>query len=157
MNETPATTSPEGSTTILTQSMARVLLLPIFMVAMATMVKGYADTGDGFSAGVIASLGVLLQYVAIGAEETERSPIVHFAAAGALVGLVIALGVAFLPVLAGEAVLTHFPAPGEHVIHFGSLELITAVLFDVGVFLIVFGFGVGVIGTIARATHWSRR
>ena len=157
MNETASTTSSARSTTILTRSMARLLLLPIFIIAVATMVKGYADTGDGFSAGVIAALGVLLQYVAIGAEETERSPMVHFAAAGALVGLVIALGVAFLPVLAGEAVLTHFPAPGRHVIHVGSLELITAVLFDVGVFLIVFGFGVGVIGTIARATHWSRR
>ena len=157
MGPTPTTTTTSTTTTILTRAMARVLLLPIFMVAVATMVKGYAGAGDGFSAGVIAALGVLLQYVAIGAEETERSPIVHFATAGALVGLAIALAVAFLPVLGDEAVLTHWPGPGEHVVHIGSLELITAVLFDVGVFLVVFGFGVGVIGTIARAAHWSRR
>lgn len=155
----PDTTSPptDTSPTILTRVMARVLLLPIFVVAVATMVKGYASAGDGFSAGVIAALGVLLQYVAIGAEETERSPIVHFATAGALVGLALSLAVAFVPVLGGGDVLTHWPGPGEHVVHLGSLELITAVLFDVGVFLIVFGFGVGVIGTIARAAHWSRR
>ncbi len=155
----PDTTSPptDTSPTILTRAMARVLLLPIFVVAVATMVKGYASAGDGFSAGVIAALGVLLQYVAIGAEETERSPIVHFATAGALVGLALSLAVAFVPVLGGDDVLTHWPGPGEHVVHLGSLELITAVLFDVGVFLIVFGFGVGVIGTIARAAHWSRR
>lgn len=155
----PDTTSPptDTSPTILTRAMARVLLLPIFVVAVATMVKGYASAGDGFSAGVIAALGVLLQYVAIGAEETERSPIVHFATAGALVGLALSLAVAFVPVLGGADVLTHWPGPGEHVVHLGTLELITAVLFDVGVFLIVFGFGVGVIGTIARAAHWSRR
>lgn len=149
--------STSSGTTILTRSMARALLLPIFVVAVATMVKGYAGAGDGFSAGVIAALGVLLQYVAIGAEETERSPIVHYASAGALVGMAIALAVAFLPALGGAAVLTHWPGPGEHVVHVGSLELITAMLFDVGVFLIVFGFGVGAIGTIARATHWRRR
>ena len=149
--------STSSGTTILTRSMARALLLPIFVVAVATMVKGYAGAGDGFSAGVIAALGVLLQYVAIGAEETERSPIVHYASAGALVGMAIGLAVAFLPALGGAAVLTHWPGPGDHVVHFGSLELITAVLFDVGVFLVVFGFGVGVIGTIARATHWRRR
>jgi multisubunit Na+/H+ antiporter MnhB subunit len=153
---TDSATTATG-TTILTRAIARALLLPIFMVAVATMVKGYTDTGDGFSAGVIAALGVLLQYVAIGAEETERSPIVHYASAGALVGMAIALAVAFLPALGGAAVLTHWPGPGDHVVHVGSLELITAVLFDVGVFLVVFGFGVGVIGTIARATHWRRR
>ncbi|MER3484611.1 MAG: hypothetical protein C4345_00180, partial [Chloroflexota bacterium] len=38
-----------------------------------------------------------------------------------------------------------------HVVHLGSLELITAVLFDVGVFLLVLGFATGVIDLIARS------
>lgn len=144
------------STTLLTQAMARLLLLPTFMIALAVMIKGYAETGDGFAAGVIAALGVLLQYVALGAETIERTAVVKHAATGAVVGLLIALLVAFLPLLRGEPVLTHWPPPDASVVHLGSLELITAVLFDVGVFLIVFGFSVGVIGTIAHATQWSR-
>ncbi|MBA2277143.1 MAG: MnhB domain-containing protein, partial [Chloroflexia bacterium] len=128
-------------TTLLTQTMARLLLLPTFMVALAVMVKGYAETGDGFAAGVIAALGVLLQYVACGAESIERTPVVRFAATGAMAGLAIALLVAFVPLLRGEAVLTHWPPPGADVLHLGALEVITAVLFDIGVFLIVFGFG----------------
>ncbi len=137
-------------TTVLTQTVARLLLVPIFMVALAILVKGYADVGDGFSAGVVAALGVLLQYVAFGYQAIRRLAIVRLAPYGALVGVVISLGVTFIPVMTGEPLLRHAPAAGEPVAHLGALELITPVLFDVGVFLVVFGFAVGVIGTIAR-------
>ncbi|MGN6485131.1 MAG: MnhB domain-containing protein [Thermomicrobiales bacterium] len=138
-------------TTVVTRSAIRILLIPTFLIAIATMLKGYGDTGDGFSAGVIAALGIAIQGVAFGADEFERLPLVRFAPAGSFVGLLLALTLAFLPVFWGYPVMTHFPLPGEHVVHFGTLELITAVLFDVSVFLVVFGFGVGVVTAIARA------
>jgi hypothetical protein len=47
--------------------------------------------------------------------------------------------------------LTHWPLVGDKAGHFGRLEFITPVLFDIGVFLVVFGFCVGVLGAIARA------
>ncbi len=34
---------------------ARLLLLPSWMIAFAILIKGYSDSGDGFSAGVIAA------------------------------------------------------------------------------------------------------
>jgi multicomponent Na+:H+ antiporter subunit B len=40
-------------------------------------------------------------------------------------------------VLGGDPPFTHVPGPGEDVAHIGSLELISAVAFDVGVFLVV--------------------
>ncbi|MBA2754070.1 MAG: MnhB domain-containing protein [Chloroflexia bacterium] len=137
-------------TTVLTQTVARLLLVPIFMVALAILVKGYADVGDGFSAGVVAALGVLLQDVAFGYRAIGRLTIVRLAPYGALAGALIALGVTFVPVLTGEPLLRHRPGAGEPVAHLGALELITPVLFDIGVFLVVFGFAVGVIGMIAR-------
>ena len=141
--------------TILTQLVARLFLAPILVTAAAVLVKGYADTGDGFAAAVIAAFGVLLQYVAFGHHATDRvfparrMPLVSAA------GLLLALLVAFLPPLWGLPPLTHRPAPGAAVIHLGTLELLTAVLFDVGVFLLVFGFAVRAIDLIARlaATH----
>lgn len=139
------------TTTVLTRSAARMLLIPTILIALATMFKGYADTGDGFSAGVIAALAIALQGVAFGAEEFERLPLVRYAPAGSFVGLLLALAVAFSPVLVGDPVMTHWPRAGEPVIHFGTLEVLTAVLFDIAVFLIVFGFGVGTLSTIARA------
>jgi multisubunit Na+/H+ antiporter MnhB subunit len=58
--------------------------------------------------------------------------------------------VAAVPVLLGEPVLTHYPRPGSSVIYLGTLELITPVLFDLGIFFLVFGFAVGAISAFAR-------
>ena len=138
-------------TTVLTQVVARLLFLPGLLIAIGVMIKGYADTGDGFSAGVIAALVVGLQLMAFGANELERLPLVRFAPAGTFLGVFIALLTAFVPAIRGEPLFTHWPPSGDEVIHFGTLEIITAVAFDVGVFFVVFGFGVGVIGAIARA------
>ncbi|MEJ7838920.1 MAG: MnhB domain-containing protein [Thermomicrobiales bacterium] len=138
-------------TTVLTQLIARALLLPTFLIALAIMLKGYADTGDGFSAGVIASLGVLMQCVAFGPDELDTLPLVKYAPAGTFVGLILALMIVFVPALFGPDLLTHWPAAGDSATHFGTLEFITPVVFDIGVFLVVFGFCVGVIGAIARA------
>jgi multisubunit Na+/H+ antiporter MnhB subunit len=130
---------------------SRLLLAPAFMVALATLVKGYVDAGDGFAAGVIAALAVGLQFVAFGADEVERTLPVRFAPAVAAVGLVVALMVTFVPILRGDPLLTHLPRPGAAVVHLGTLELLTAVLFDVGVFLLVLGFGVETIRLLIRA------
>jgi multisubunit Na+/H+ antiporter MnhB subunit len=138
-------------TTVLTQAIARLLFLPALMVAIATLVKGYADTGDGFTAGVIAALAVLLQFVAFGEREVERLLPIRFAPAAAAAGLVLALVVAFVPTLFGRPIMTHAPGADADVVHIGTVELITAVAFDVGVFLLVFGFAVSTIGLIARA------
>ena len=61
-------------TTVLTRMVARLLLAPVLVVAAAVLVKGYADVGDGFAAGVIAALGVLLQYLAFGRAAVRAGP-----------------------------------------------------------------------------------
>jgi multisubunit Na+/H+ antiporter MnhB subunit len=134
-----------------TQEVARLLYLPTFVVAAAILVKGFVQTGDGFSAGVVCAMGVLLRYLAFGHEEAKRLPAVRHATAIAFSGLLVALGVAGAPLLLGDAVLTHYPASGTEPIHLGTLELMSAVLFDLGVFLLVFGFSVGVVSFFARA------
>ncbi len=138
-------------TSVMTQMVSRLLLLPTLVAAAAVLVKGYVDTGDGFNAGVIAALGVLLQYVAFGYREAERLLPIRYAPIGGVVGgLLIALAVAFLPVASGQPILTHSPPPGAKVIHLGTLEILSAVVFDVGVFLLVFGFITGAMRMIAR-------
>lgn len=127
------------------------MLAPTLMLAAAMLVKGYADTGDGFAAGVIAALGLVLQYIAFGVREAEaRLPLRH-APKVATGGLLLTLGVAFAPVAAGRPPLTHTPGAGEHVTHVGSLELMTPVLFDVGVFLLVVGALVAAVRLLAVA------
>jgi len=114
------------------------LLGPALMVAAALIVKGYADVGDGFSAAVIVALALGLRYIVLGPERTEAGlPIVRHAPAVATGGLVLALAVAFFPIVVGDPPFTHLPGPGEEVVKIGSLELITAVAFDVGLFVLV--------------------
>lgn len=140
------------STTWLTRLTARLLFAPILAMAVAVLVKGYASVGDGFSAGMIAALAPLLQYLALGREETERRLPMRYVPALAFVGLLAALVVASIPLLRGDPVLTHLPAPGADVTVLGTLEIITAVTFDAAIFLLVLGAAVGIIHTIARAT-----
>ncbi|HEU5433163.1 MAG TPA: MnhB domain-containing protein [Thermomicrobiales bacterium] len=138
--------------TAMTRTVAKLLFLPSLMIALATLVKGYADTGDGFTAGVIAGLAVLLQIIVFGREEVERMLPLRWAPRTAFVGLAIALLDALAPLAFGRPVMTHLPPAGVEPIHFGSLELLTAVAFDVGVFLLVFGFSVTAIDLLGRAS-----
>jgi multisubunit Na+/H+ antiporter MnhB subunit len=126
------------------------LLGPALMVALALIVKGYTDVGDGFSAAVIVALAVALRYIALGRERAERSlPILRHAPAIATGGLLIALAVGMFPVFLGDPPFTHLPPPGEPVVKIGTLELITAVAFDLGLFLLVTGVLVTLVHQLA--------
>lgn len=133
------------------QTVARLLLVPGWIIALALMLKGYVDVGDGFSAGVIAALVVIIQGLAFGAEEMEQMVLARLAPMLAFIGLAIAYSIAFVPAIFGEPMMNHYPTMNEPVIHFGALEIITPVLFDIAVFLVVYGFCVGGMMAISRA------
>lgn len=141
---------PEGVTSVMTRVIARLLLMPTVVTAAAILVKGYVEPGDGFSAGVVVALGILMQYLAFGRVQAEKLLPLRGIGYGAFVGLLVTLAVAFRPLFVGEPFMTHWPPPGDDVIYLGTLELITAVAFDVGIFLLVVGYGTGTIGLIAR-------
>ena len=127
-------------------------LLPVAaVVAGALIVKGYTDVGEGFGAGVIVALAIGLRYVVLGPERADRSlPVVRRAPLIAAVGLLVALASGFVGVALGEPPFTHHPRPGESVIHIGTLELTTAVAFDIGLFLLVVGAVVLLIRELSR-------
>jgi multisubunit Na+/H+ antiporter MnhB subunit len=127
------------------------LLGPALMVAAALIVKGYTDVGDGFSAGVIVALAVGMRYVVLGPEQAEAElPGLRRAPAAAVAGLLVALAVGFFPVALGDPPFTHLPPPGDDVVKVGTLELITPVAFDLGLFLLVAGALVTLLHHLAR-------
>ena len=136
-------------TSVLTRMVARALLAPTLVVAAAILVKGYAGVGDGFAAGIVAALGILLQFLAFGRDAVAGALPVARAPVVALCGLALAAAVFAAPLALGGAPLEHWPPPGEEPVHVGSLELISAVVFDVGVFLLVLGAAVSIIDAIA--------
>jgi multisubunit Na+/H+ antiporter MnhB subunit len=127
-------------------------LLPVaLVVAVALMVKGYGDVGEGFGAGVIVALAIGLRYVVLGPERADRTmPLARRGHLLAAAGLLIALASGFVGVLFGQAPFTHYPRSGEPVLRIGTLELTTAVAFDVGLFLLVVGVVVQLIRTLTR-------
>ena len=133
------------------QAVANLVLAPTLVVAAAVLVKGYADTGDGFAGGAIAAAAILLQYVAHGAAAVRAAFPVRWAQPAAIAGVALALAVALQAPLRGEPLLTHEPAPGPEPVKLGTLEVITAVAFDVGVFLLVFGAVVAIVDALAGA------
>lgn len=137
-------------TGVMTRTVAKLLFLPTLVTAVAILVKGYAQPGDGFSAGMVASLGVLLQYLAFGRRKVERLPLIGLVGKSTFAGLLVALLVAAVPVLLGDPVFTHYPRAGSGAVYLGTIELITAFVFDAAVFVIVLGFAVGATKLIAN-------
>lgn len=137
-------------TSIMTRVIARLLLAPVLITAIAILVKGYVQPGDGFSAGVVAALGILMQYLAFGRDEVERTLPVRGIGTLSYFGLLIALTVAIVPLFLGDPLFNHYPGPGEPVVYAGTLEFITPVIFDTGIALLVLGYGTGIISLISR-------
>lgn len=139
----------------MTDLVARLLLGPTLIVAAALLVKGYAESGGGFAAGVVASLGVLLQHFSLGREEVERRlPWTARSHRLALAGLALMAAVVLGPAAVGTPLAWHLPRPDGHVVKLGPLDLHTALLFEIGVALAVFGFVVAAVHRIG-AVAWE--
>lgn len=129
---------------------ARVLLPASLIVAVAFLVKGHGETGGGFSAGLVAGLGVLLQYFALGFVEAERRlPWAGWADGLTLGGLVVMAATVLGPALVGRPPVWHLPRPDETPASFGALQLTTAFVFELGVAMAVFGFLVAAVHGLA--------
>ena len=112
------------------------------------LLAGHNSPGGGFVGGLITSSAVVLLYMAYGQEYVNKILPINFRTL-IPIGLIIALltGVgAFLfqaPFLTQTFGHAHFP-------FFGDVELATAMLFDIGVYLTVLGTTVTIILTISN-------
>jgi multicomponent K+:H+ antiporter subunit A len=114
------------------------LLLPIaMMVGVFVFLRGHNLPGGGFVAGLIFAIAYLMQYIASGqgwAEARKRIPYHTIIGAGILIAGLTGAGAWLfgLPFLtSGYDYVTLWPLE--------TFELATASLFDLGVFLCVFG------------------
>lgn len=123
---------------VLTDLIARLLLPPALVVAVALIVRSHSAPGDGFSAGLVAAMAFLVMDV-LQTEESHLpllSPIAKPHWFGAI-GLLPMLGVAFLPLVFGLSPLEHRPEGNAPSV--GELHLDTAFLFDAGIAVLVIG------------------
>jgi multisubunit Na+/H+ antiporter MnhB subunit len=116
------------------------LLFPFSIVVGTSLwLKGYATVGDGFSAGAVAGLGAVLQYVCLDHETASQRVRSSWALRMVTIGLAIVVLLSLGPAFFGEPPVTHLPHPGAKSWSVGILELHTAVLFDLGIAIAVYG------------------
>lgn len=139
-----------GDVNPLTRLSAQATLPLALLISMTHLVEADQGPGDGFTAGIISSLGITLQYVAFGYEAASRRFWwVGFERLLAL-GLAIALSASVLPILTGGALL----GPREAELDLplvGVVRLTRAMLFDLGIYLVVLGGTMTAIESLERA------
>jgi multicomponent Na+:H+ antiporter subunit B len=122
-------------------------LLPLLILfSIFILLRGHYLPGGGFVGGLIASIAFVLHFFAHSLENTKNIIRIH---PGVLipVGLCFALISAVLPLFLDQAVMTgqwmHEPLPVIGMVG-------TALLFDVGVYLVVLGVTLTIIFTISE-------
>ncbi|MBL8130474.1 MAG: DUF4040 domain-containing protein [Anaerolineae bacterium] len=133
--------------TPLTRMAATVVLPFAVIIALVHLLYGGDAPGDGFTAGVVAGLGVALWYVVFGYYEAKRR--LHRLRPGALIGVGIGLALinAALPLAFGQPFLAH---TGLDIDLPAGLHVSSTLLFETGIFLAVFGGSSVVIEAIAH-------
>ncbi len=117
--------------------LTRVIMPVVMLVGFYIFLRGHNEPGGGFIAGLIVSIGVVMQYMASGfswASARLRYPYHGVIGAGVLVAGFTGIGAWFVgkPFLTSDFTYVRIPP-------FEKFELATAALFDVGVFLAVVG------------------
>lgn len=122
---------------IILRTAIRFLMPLLILFSWFLLVRGHNQSGGGFAGGLVAAAAFALYSLSYNANEARRvlkiSPAVLIAS-----GLLVAVLSGLIGPLAGQPFLTglwtYITIPG-----FGALEVGTPVLFDIGVYLLVFG------------------
>jgi multicomponent K+:H+ antiporter subunit A len=127
----------EGAHPILMVVIARLLLPLALMVGLYLFLRGHAQPGGGFIAGLVVAVALILQYVASGIGATQDRMKLNFhpmIATGILAAGLTGVGAWFW----GYSFLKSWYGYFE-ILGLSEFELASAALFDVGVFLTVVG------------------
>ena len=130
------------------QSFARLTLHLMLVFAIYLLLRGHNAPGGGFIAGVLTAVAITFQMMAFNAgsfsQETPWNPLRMVT-----VGLLLAAGTGLGSLVVGYPFLTS--AVGHETFPlFGEVELVSAMGFDIGVYLVVVGTSLGIIRTIAE-------
>lgn len=136
------------------QTLTRLLLPLMLLVAVYIFLRGHNLPGGGFIAGLIASVALIVQYLANGIDWTsERLKVDMHTVMG--YGLLIGTGTGLVSIAIGFPFLTStFTYLTWPVV--GKFEVASAIAFDVGVFLVVVGatvLSLVQLGKLSRASH----
>ncbi len=132
------------------------LLLPFTaLVSFYLFLRGHNEPGGGFVAGLVFSVGLLLQYIISGTEWVEAH-LTIYPRKWIAFGMLFALGTGLGSIAFGYPFLT------SHTAHFtlpvlGEIHIASALFFDIGVFLLVVGSTLLILIAIAHQSVRGHR
>ena len=122
---------------ILLEVVVRLIFHGLIILSIYLLLTGHNTPGGGFAGGLVAGLALVARYLAGGRHELGATvPLDAGRILGA--GLALAVSMAFIPMLFGQSALASAWVDLDLGI-LGTLPLVTSTLFDVGVYLVVFG------------------
>lgn len=132
------------------------LLLPFTaLVSFYMFMRGHNEPGGGFVAGLVLSVGLLLQYIISGTHWVEAHlPLYPRRWIG--MGLLFALGTGLGAIALGYPFLTSHTAH-LHLPVIGEIHIASALFFDIGVFTLVVGSTLLILTAIAHQSVRGHR
>ncbi|WP_267130038.1 Na+/H+ antiporter subunit A [Cumulibacter manganitolerans] len=122
---------------VMFEVITRLLFHVVVAFSLYLLFVGHNHPGGGFAGGLVAGLALLVRYLAGGRYELDEAAPID---AGLLVGigLFVVVASALLPLAFGGTVL-QTTVLDFHLPVWGDVHLVTALFFDIGVYLIVIG------------------
>ena len=130
------------------------IMLPVLLLfSVFLLLRGHNWPGGGFIGGLVAASAILLNMVALGPRDVRESFPINYSLLLVLGGLVAAAS--GLPgLLMGDSFMTGIWIElnwfGDDLIKVG-----TPLLFDIGVYLVVFAVTVEIVMTVAEEDEWK--
>jgi multicomponent K+:H+ antiporter subunit A len=136
---------------IMLANLSQVILPLALLVSVYIFLRGHNLPGGGFIAGLITAVALILQYIANGEKWTsERWGVNYHWLAG--IGVIIAGLTGVVSMALGYPFLTsafdYFPIPLV-----GKVELASAMVFDLGVYLTVVGATLLILANLGKVSH----
>ena len=136
---------------VVLRTVARMMTPVLLLLSLVMLVRGHDAPGGGFVGGLLAVSAFILYLIACDVKTVQRLVRVHPVILMA-VGLLVILGSGTLPLLWGRPFLTGLwtsvRAPWG-----GQVDLGTPLLFDLGVYLVVFGTALSFILSMEKGSE----
>ncbi|MCA0347533.1 MAG: Na+/H+ antiporter subunit A [Actinobacteria bacterium] len=131
---------------ILLEVVVRLIFHALILLSFYLLLVGHNSPGGGFAGGLVAGLALVARYLTGGRDELGATVPVD---AGRILGagLALAATMAILPLFFGQAALSSAWIDLD-LGPLGTLPLVTSTLFDIGVYLVVFGLVLDVLRSL---------